>query len=254
MVKNILLVTTLLLSLNVYAKVDTLDEHDGWNGCSGTPSWLEQFTLYTGFTRACNTHDWGYTRIGSNKADVDYTFKHNLKKACSANYSSWNPQYYSCKETADLMYRAVRESSDASEQFGKAQIKARGLVLEDIPYQGNANYKDISASRPVNGYADKSFNIHQPYYFHMIDERFLDVVDLIKSGGRYPINLTNAEVWEMLEDGVRSYIPNETGEVSILNWTTKWKEHYGWESRYQPPTGIDPNLPCGGANNPYTCY
>jgi len=251
MLKNILLATALLLSLNSYAKVDTLDEHDGWNGCSGIAGY---FQLFTGFTRACNTHDWGYTRIGSNKYDVDYTFKHNLKKACSANYESWNPQYYSCKGAADIMYHAVRSSSQSYEQFETAQIKGRKLVLEDIAYQGNANYQDISASQPINGYADKSFNIHQPYYFHMIDERFLDVVDLIKSGGKYPINLTNAEVWEMLEDGVRGYVPNDTGEVSLAAWEDKWKEHHGWESIYQPPAGIDPNLPCGGPNNPYTCY
>ena len=234
-----------LLTSNVYAKVDTLDEHDSWDGCSSIPPILESITLYQGFTRACNTHDWGYTRIGSNKYTVDSTFKHNLKKACSEYYSSWNPQRYSCRETADLMYLLVRQSSEASEQFEKAQIKARGLVLQDIPYQGNANYQDISASRPINGYADKHFNIHQPYYFHMIDERFLEAVSKIKFGGKYPINLTNAEVWEMLEDGVRSYVPNRTGDVSLVAWETKWKKHHGWLSQPRP----DYDLGCGGSTD-----
>jgi hypothetical protein len=247
MVKKTLLTgALLLLSLNSHAKIDTLNEHDSWNGCSGIPPWLKPISLYRGFTRACNTHDWGYTRIGSNKADVDYTLKHNLKKACSKNYDRWNPQYYSCKSTADIMYQAVRGSSEAYEQFERAQIKARGLVLEDIAYQSNANYKDISASRPIDGYADKPFNIHQPYYFHMIDERFLDVVGRIKSGGRYPINLTKAEIWEMLEDGVRGYVPNRTGEVSLNAWESKWKRYHGWEFKPLP-------IPIGCGNDQYDC-
>ncbi len=236
MVKKTILTTALvLLSLSGHAKIDTLNEHDSWKGCSNIPGSLEQFVLYQGFTRACNTHDWGYTRVGANKQEVDYTFKHNLTKACSEYYSSWNPQRYSCRETADAMWRLVRNDKldfvmeDAYAKFKKAQEKGKRLVLDDIAYQSNAHYKDISASRPVNGYADKHFNIHQPYYFHMIDERFLDVVDLIKSGGRYPINLTRPEIWEMLEDGIRNYTPNETGEVSLAAWETKWKNHHGWE-------------------------
>jgi hypothetical protein len=253
MVKKTLLTGALLLSLNSHAKVDTLNEHDSWGGCSGIPSDIERFVLYRGFTRACNTHDWGYTRIGANKQEVDYTLKHNLTKACSEHYSKWNPQYHTCKDTANAMWRLVRNDKlgfldeDSYAKFKKAQEKGKRLVLEDIAYQGNANYKDISASRPINGYADKHFNIHQPYYFHMIDERFLDVVSKIKSSGRYPINLTNAEVWEMLEDGIRNYVPNKTGEVSLNAWETKWKRHHGWE--YLPL----PDYEYGCGTNQYEC-
>jgi hypothetical protein len=48
MVKKTLLTGALLLSLNSHAKVDTLNEHDSWGGCSSIPGVIERFVLYRG--------------------------------------------------------------------------------------------------------------------------------------------------------------------------------------------------------------
>ncbi len=247
MVKNILLATVLLLSLNSYAKVDTLDEHDNWNGCSGP---LEGITLWKGWQRACNTHDWEYTRVGTDKYLADNRLKDNWQDACKANY--WGPQETACRAAASLAYEGLR-SSDSRPFWDAAQAKAKRLFLEDIDNQSGL-ITALSDSAPINGYA----NDRQRKYIHLVDERFVEGIIKLRNGWgmRY---ISNDEQWDMLKDAVQKYSHTYYGDFNSHAYHS-WMGYWMWKLNYVSHESVNnPNNPsnggggCGGHANTEEC-
>ncbi|WP_160153357.1 hypothetical protein [Microbulbifer sp. ALW1] len=90
------------------------------NGCTldvnNVSDWLEDM-LSSDFEGECNKHDRCYQTLGKTRYQCDKEFKEDGYDECSINVA--------CRGIVKLAYDELRDSSEAQEQYDKAQLKSK---------------------------------------------------------------------------------------------------------------------------------